>query len=85
VILIRIRVDVRVGLEEMLMMMMLLLGVLVLLSCQLIFVDRDIHFSSSSSRYFAFFLTPSVHCCPIPFFTHRVHGRSIMSPSCTYG
>jgi hypothetical protein len=36
----------------------------------------DIHFSSSSSRYFAFFRTPSVHCWPIPFLTHRVHGRS---------
>jgi hypothetical protein len=80
VILRLIRVDVHVELGGMLRMMMLLLGVLVLLSCQLIFVKDDIHFSSSSSRYFAFFLTPSVHCCPMPFFTHRVHGRSVHQP-----
>jgi hypothetical protein len=80
VILRLIRVDVHVELGGMLRMMMLLLGVLGLLSCQLMFVKDDIHFSSSSSRYFAFFLTPSVHCCPIPFFTHRVHGRSVHKP-----
>jgi hypothetical protein len=62
VILRLIRVDVHVALIEMLTMMMLLLEVLGLLSCQLMLVKDDIHFSSSSSRYFAFFLTPSVHC-----------------------
>lgn len=32
--------------------------------------------SSPSNRYFAFFRTPSTHCCPMPFLTHLVHGRS---------
>lgn len=35
--------------------------------------------SSPSSRYFAFFLTPSTHWSAMPFFLHRVQGRSTIS------
>lgn len=63
--------------------MMMFGGSLKLLPRQRMLQDRwyDILFSSSSSRYFAFFRTPSVHCCPIPFFTHLVQGRSICQSS----